>query len=150
MLKPWLTRVLSHTENITTAGQTLTAWLKRQLQPLPLRAAAPRTEPAPRRGAINVASRLARHNLPLRLGGHILDLGLAILVFNGVLYGILLQQTGNTLKSSFAAMLAIGWAANLLFSYGFLVMLYGIGWIFHLRSPGQLLWYKISKILTKS
>lgn len=162
LLRSWPapTNVMKHTDSIAAAMRTLTAWIERQVQQLPLPAPSHQRQqqapelvaPNPRPGSIRAAAQTARwhRNIPTWLGGHILDFGLAILVFNGALYGILLQQTGSTWTGSLTAMLAIGWLPTLLFAYGFLLMLYGIGWIFHLRSPGQLLWCKLYKILTKN
>ena len=77
-------------------------------------------------------------HLLTKLIQHGVDFALATLLFNGIFALILFQSPQPHLL--FQTFFAAGWLYNLAFSYGFLIMLYGIGWAFNVPSPGELMW----------
>ena len=77
---------------------------------------------------------------------HLTDVLLAVLLFNGILFLLLFWNEGSgALPHLITYLMSIGWAYNLCFSYGFLMMIYGIGWLFGIPSPGEMIWSRIGR-----
>lgn len=77
---------------------------------------------------------------------HLTDVLLAVILFNGILFLLLYWNEGSkAFQHLITYLMSIGWLYNFCFSYGFLMLIYGIGWLFGLPSPGEKIWSRIQR-----
>lgn len=70
---------------------------------------------------------------------HLIDYLSALVVFTAILAGILIAEGTMTLTDMMTSLQSIGWYYILAFSYGFLIVMYPLLWLFKFRRPSGLL-----------